>query len=218
MNNIINNIKRDDKAQVGIGTLIVFIALVLVAAIAAGVLINTAGFLQTQAESTGQESTEQVSNSLNVASVIGEADGDPDIDVIELRVSLAPGSDSIDLSEVTIEWVGESNTATLTVAEAAAGDTLDTFRSGSVSSSTDTEAAIPAGENVVLNDPDQRSTIVIADTDVGTDFGSNDDLSEDTPLVAGNEATATIVTPGGSQTTVSITVPEPLSQDAGVSL
>ena len=60
-----------EHGQVGIGTLIVFIAMVLVAAIAAGVLINTAGFLQSQAEQTGQESSAQVTNQLQVISTTG---------------------------------------------------------------------------------------------------------------------------------------------------
>jgi flagellin-like protein len=63
--------ERTDRGQVGIGTLIVFIAMVLVAAIAAGVLINTAGFLQTQSEQTGQQSSAQVTDRLEPVSKTG---------------------------------------------------------------------------------------------------------------------------------------------------
>jgi flagellin FlaB len=61
----------ESSGQVGVGTLILFIAIVLVAAIAAGVLINTAGILQAQAQQTGEETTVEVSNNVRVFSVIG---------------------------------------------------------------------------------------------------------------------------------------------------
>jgi flagellin-like protein len=113
----------EDRGQVGIGTLIVFIAMVLVAAIAAGVLINTAGFLQTQAEATGEESTDLVSERVNVNSEVGVV-GDSaagTLDEIRLSVTGAPGAGQIDLSETTIQAVGPGGQENLVFVDSTGG-------------------------------------------------------------------------------------------------
>ncbi|WP_128476266.1 archaellin/type IV pilin N-terminal domain-containing protein [Halorussus pelagicus] len=105
--------KLSDRGQVGIGTLIVFIAMVLVAAIAAGVLINTAGFLQTKSEQTGQESSAQVSNRVQVVSAYGNVANDDRVDFVNLTVMRGAGSDDINLSSATLEWIGPDTATTL---------------------------------------------------------------------------------------------------------
>ena len=101
-----NTDDRNDRGQVGIGTLIVFIAMVLVAAIAAGVLINTAGFLQSKSKQTGQDSTAQVSNRVVVVSGFGNVSGNQTyhrVDYVNLTVMRGAGSADINLSRATIE-------------------------------------------------------------------------------------------------------------------
>ncbi|WP_123623809.1 archaellin/type IV pilin N-terminal domain-containing protein [Halorubrum sp. CSM-61] len=123
----INN--SEERGQVGIGTLIVFIAMVLVAAIAAGVLINTTGFLQSQAEATGQESTELVSERIDVTSEVGIVGNNStgELESIKITVSGAAGADQIDLSESTIQAVGPNGQANLvfTDTNATGGDTIN---------------------------------------------------------------------------------------------
>jgi len=105
----------DDRGQVGIGTLIIFIALVLVAAVAAGVLIDTSGQLESRASDTGVDAQAEVSNQVDVISATGTIDSSSsNVDTITLVVKKSAGSDPIDLSEATIQYTSDSSSKTLT--------------------------------------------------------------------------------------------------------
>jgi len=104
---------QNRRAQVGIGTLIIFIAMVMVAAVAAAVLIETSGVLQQKAFSTGKEATLEVSSNIDVESIEGwrsgvnASIGDDDtfsdtLDRLNLRCSLKIGSEPVDLNQIVI--------------------------------------------------------------------------------------------------------------------
>ena len=93
---------NDKKAEMGIGTLIIFIAMILVAAIAAGVLVTTASSLQNRALLTGSRSRTQVSTRVLPLSLYGEDGSDATIDQLFFDLKLAPGSDMIKFDETLI--------------------------------------------------------------------------------------------------------------------
>ncbi len=218
----------DDRGQVGIGTLIVFIAMVLVAAIAAGVLINTAGFLQSSAEETGQQSSEQVTNRLEIVNTVGTSlnpSADPDtVETLEVTVKQAPGAANIDLGQTVAQYTSDDGAADLTFGDTVASDV------GSIESTSGFDGSQSFGvveiqdvggdsidttnDDPVLNDPADRAKLVFI---AGDDDGSNGGNIED-GLQEGETATIQLNTQSGGTTTVTLSVPETLSGSSAVQL
>ena len=102
------------KAEMGVGTLIIFIAMLLVAAVAAGVLLQTAGSLQQKALITGQQTRSEISTNVRVVEVsAADATFDRTIENFTMQLKLSPGSDPIKLDEVTLTFNTDNQTLTI---------------------------------------------------------------------------------------------------------
>jgi flagellin FlaB len=90
-------------ASIGIGAMVVFIAMVLVAGISASVLVQTSAELEIQSMSTGSETTTEVSTGLSVFNVLGNATTGQDIDKLAIGIRPRAGSGEIDIGEIYVE-------------------------------------------------------------------------------------------------------------------
>jgi len=99
----------NDTSSIGIGAMIVFIAMILVAGIAASVLIQTSSKLESQGLKTGQETRTEVSSDIDVIQIFGHynvrtIDGTPYPRYHNMSIMVTPrGGSDIDLSEVIVE-------------------------------------------------------------------------------------------------------------------
>ncbi len=124
--------KQDELAAIGIGAMIVFIALILVAAVAAAVIIQTAEKLQQNAQASGDDTQEQMSTKLTLINVVIETidDAGGTYDLFA-TFELAPGSEPTEGDDIgyTVICLDDQGTA-------ASGDDTTEFAQGDLTGAT----------------------------------------------------------------------------------
>ncbi|RLF59358.1 MAG: hypothetical protein DRN27_02830 [Thermoplasmata archaeon] len=94
---------KEDHAAIGIGTLIVFIAMILVAAVAASVIIQTSESLQNRANAVAKQTIREVSSGMQIVDVTGYTDeSKTKIEFLAISIRPRAGSYDLDLNETLI--------------------------------------------------------------------------------------------------------------------
>ena len=174
------------KAEMGVGTLIIFISLLLVAAVAAGVLIQTAGSLQQRALSTGQAAQAEISSRVLVIDVSAE-DGRFDVDNVTVLLRLAPGSNSVRLGDMLVTFSTSNSTQTLEYSNQSSQGNQETFGVSYLIGPTGSVGNLVSGDIIALN------------------FVAN------SPLTPGEQVRINVIPLRGSNSLVLFTVPDVLS-------
>ena len=217
---------RNRKAQVGIGTLIIFIAMILVAAVAAGVLLKTSGGLQQKATVTGEQATKEVSTNIKVTNVVGysnDTSSSKQIRAIILTAQLASGSGDVKYSDIVLTYqegntyvsgIAYNNTKTLSASlYSVSGNIISGIENMNTSSGTDYDQAqfyirrlkdkdSSGSENTVLEPGEIIEILYWIEKNDGTDV----------PLDADDEFIMTVQPKAGQTTTIKKTAPSVINQ------
>ncbi len=144
----INN-REDNLAAIGIGAMIVFIALILVAAVASAVIIQTGEKLQQNAQQTGDDTQREIGGKITINSAYIK-DGNE----MRLYFESAPGSGT--LSTADIAWqvaCTNSDTDNNGVDDDNGANDGYQFTAGAFGDNDDTDQAA-VGDTFTMDDPD----------------------------------------------------------------
>ena len=213
---------RREEGSIGIGAMIVFIALILVAAVASTIIIKTAEELQQNAENTSSDTRQQISGKVPVADVyvkttadpLAEGAGDTDIATMEVIARISSGSLNVQQGDISyyisckVTLVDEAGDPTYAVVDS--GDVTAVELDGSaIAAGTELTAGTTFKFEIDLNPTDVSDTAGTGAAD--NDLDAGDFLSATTPgcdceAGAGQELELRVVVDGGGETLANLKI------------
>jgi archaeal flagellin FlaB len=182
--------KKDKRAEMGVGTMIIFIAMVLVAAVAASVLISTANKVREQAQNTGDQAINNVASGFVVQDVTGTVDPTfADMTDLTIQMRLQAGSPNMNMDLVSIQFVSGTTNNMLSFVAGSAAAAGGAVAGTSYSANTTNTNAWGTGNHVVQ----QGDMITVTITGLSLSYSA--------------AATVKIVPAYGSSTLVSFVTP-----------
>jgi len=222
--------RRDTEGSIGIGAMIVFIALILVAAVASTIIIKTAEELQQNAENTSSDTRQQISGKVSIADVYvkttvdtDDADGDADVttgvdDVATFEVIARVSSGSLNVQEGDITYYISCQ---LTLVDQALDPSYAVVDSGTADSKNLDDSDIAVGDELTagttfkfeidLAASDVATTAGVAGADGKLDNGEFHAAHSLTPgcdmeAGAGSELELRVVVDGGGETLANLKI------------
>ena len=200
-----NDENNNEIGSIGIGAMIVFIALILVAAVASAVIIQTGEKLQQNAQQTGDDTVREIGGKITINGVLIV-----DTSIVRLSFESAPGSGV--LSTLNIAWqvsCDNPNGATTGYNFVAAtfedGDDTDDAEVGDTFLASDPDPIVASPGNRILTINPGVSYVIDLDLDgAGTPANGADCAIED--LNVNDKITMWIHVEGGGSTFESLTI------------
>ena len=213
---------RREEGSIGIGAMIVFIALILVAAVASTIIIKTAEELQQNAENTSSDTRQQISGKVSVADVyvkttadpLAEGAGDTDIATMEVIARISSGSLNVQQGDISyyisckVTLVDEANDPTYAVVDSGTVTAVD-LDGSAIATGTELTAGTTFKFEIDLNPTDVADTAGTGAAD--NDLDAGDFLSSTTPgcdceAGAGQELELRVVVDGGGETLANLKI------------
>ena len=213
---------RREEGSIGIGAMIVFIALILVAAVASTIIIKTAEELQQNAENTSSDTRQQISGKVSVADVYVKTTADPlaggagdtDIETMEVIAWISSGSLNVQHGDITtyiscqVTLVDQANDPTYAEVDSGSATAVD-LDGSAIAAGTELTAGTTFKFEIDLNPTDVADTPGTGAADNLLDNG--DFLTATTPgcdceAGAGQELELRVVVDGGGETLANLKI------------